>query len=222
MVDPVAREAETATPAPKPAPAAKPASNAEGARTMVLAALDALDSEGGWVGLGALGQFLVRADPDFDSRTFGHKKLSDLIRALPILQVKSDDGTCGCAGATDWPAPCASSQILITGPLDFTAARASRRRHDRQPPDHPRSCRRMPDPDGGFRHPGNVRPVSIADCRGIRLAAADFSLAIAIQNLAWGIGQPLFGALAEKLGDRKAIIAGAVFYAAGLVGLRSP
>lgn len=46
---------------------------------------------------------------------------------------------------------------------------------------------------------------------------ADFSLAIAIQNLAWGIGQPLFGAFAEKLGDRRAIILGAVIYAAGLV-----
>ncbi|MEY8879831.1 MFS transporter [Donghicola sp. XS_ASV15] len=46
---------------------------------------------------------------------------------------------------------------------------------------------------------------------------ADFSLAIAIQNLAWGIGQPLFGAFAERLGDRKAIILGAVMYAAGLV-----
>ena len=46
---------------------------------------------------------------------------------------------------------------------------------------------------------------------------ADFSLAIAIQNLAWGIGQPLFGALAERFGDRKAIIAGALMYAAGLV-----
>lgn len=46
---------------------------------------------------------------------------------------------------------------------------------------------------------------------------ADFSLAIAIQNLAWGIGQPIFGALAERMGDRKAIILGAVFYAAGLV-----
>lgn len=45
----------------------------------------------------------------------------------------------------------------------------------------------------------------------------EFSLAIAIQNLAWGIGQPFFGALAEKIGDRKAIIAGAVLYAAGLV-----
>jgi len=46
---------------------------------------------------------------------------------------------------------------------------------------------------------------------------AEFSLAIAIQNLAWGFGQPFFGALAEKMGDRKAIILGALTYAAGLV-----
>jgi MFS family permease len=44
---------------------------------------------------------------------------------------------------------------------------------------------------------------------------AEFSLAIAIQNLAWGIGQPIFGALAERFGDRRAIIAGAMFYARG-------
>ncbi len=46
---------------------------------------------------------------------------------------------------------------------------------------------------------------------------SEFSLAIAIQNLAWGIGQPLFGAFAEKFGDRKAIILGAVVYALGLI-----
>ncbi|WP_300011151.1 MFS transporter [uncultured Roseobacter sp.] len=46
---------------------------------------------------------------------------------------------------------------------------------------------------------------------------AEFSLAIAIQNLAWGIGQPLFGALAEKIGDRKSIVLGAAIYALGLV-----
>jgi MFS family permease len=45
---------------------------------------------------------------------------------------------------------------------------------------------------------------------------SEFSLAIAIQNLAWGFGQPIFGAIAERLGDRRAIIAGAIFYAAGL------
>ncbi len=46
---------------------------------------------------------------------------------------------------------------------------------------------------------------------------AEFSLAIAIQNLAWGIGQPVFGAIAERFGDRRAIILGALCYAAGLV-----
>ncbi|MFV2051495.1 MFS transporter [Aliiroseovarius sp. YM-037] len=46
---------------------------------------------------------------------------------------------------------------------------------------------------------------------------AEFSFAIAIQNLAWGIGQPIFGAIAEKFGDRKAIILGALCYAVGLV-----
>jgi MFS family permease len=46
---------------------------------------------------------------------------------------------------------------------------------------------------------------------------AEFSLAIAIQNLAWGIGQPIFGAIAERFGDRRAIVLGAVLYAAGLV-----
>lgn len=46
---------------------------------------------------------------------------------------------------------------------------------------------------------------------------AEFSLAIAIQNLAWGIGQPIFGMIAERFGDRKAVIGGALLYAAGLV-----
>lgn len=46
---------------------------------------------------------------------------------------------------------------------------------------------------------------------------AEFSLAIAIQNLAWGIGQPIFGAIAERFGDRRAIFLGALVYAAGLV-----
>ncbi len=46
---------------------------------------------------------------------------------------------------------------------------------------------------------------------------ADFSFAIAIQNLFWGIGQPLFSAFAEKYGDKKAIVAGVACYVTGLV-----
>lgn len=67
----------------------------------------------------------------------------------------------------------------------------------------------------GIRSAFGVFQIPIAEDLG--WLRADFSLAIAFQNLAWGIGQPLFGALAEKIGDRKAIILGAVLYAAGLV-----
>ena len=35
---------------------------------------------------------------------------------------------------------------------------------------------------------------------------SEFSLAIAIQNLAWGFGAPFFGALAEKIGDKMLLI----------------
>ena len=60
-----------------------------------------------------------------------------------------------------------------------------------------------------------VFQIPIAD--GFGWLRSEFSLAIAIQNLAWGIGQPIFGAIAERIGDRKAIILGALMYAAGLI-----
>ena len=47
-------------------------------------------------------------------------------------------------------------------------------------------------------------------------ARSEFSLAIAIQNLAWGIGTPIFSAFAEKFGDRKAITIGLLLYAIGI------
>ena len=46
---------------------------------------------------------------------------------------------------------------------------------------------------------------------------SEFSMAIAIQNLAWGIATPFFGAFAEKIGDRKAISFGIILYAVGLL-----
>jgi len=47
-------------------------------------------------------------------------------------------------------------------------------------------------------------------------ARSEFSMAIAIQNLAWGIGTPIFSAFAEKFGDRKAITIGLALYAIGI------
>ncbi|MEI9925936.1 MAG: MFS transporter, partial [Bradyrhizobium sp.] len=47
-----------------------------------------------------------------------------------------------------------------------------------------------------------------------------FALALAVQNLLWGIGQPFAGAIADRFGSLRVISAGAVMYAAGLILMR--
>ena len=44
-----------------------------------------------------------------------------------------------------------------------------------------------------------------------------FSLAIALQNLLWGVGQPFAGAVADRFGAFRVLCGGALLYAAGLV-----
>ncbi|MEV4609566.1 MFS transporter [Rhizobium sp. ZW T2_16] len=43
-----------------------------------------------------------------------------------------------------------------------------------------------------------------------------FGLAMAIQNLAWGLGQPVFGAIADKWGTARVLTFSGLLYAAGL------
>ena len=52
--------------------------------------------------------------------------------------------------------------------------------------------------------------------RDIGISVSDFTLAIAAQNLAWGFLQPLAGAMTVRYGFRVIMMAGAVFYIAGL------
>jgi MFS family permease len=47
-----------------------------------------------------------------------------------------------------------------------------------------------------------------------------FGLALAIQNLLWGIGQPFAGAIADRFGSLRVIAVGALMYAAGLFAMR--
>jgi MFS family permease len=47
-----------------------------------------------------------------------------------------------------------------------------------------------------------------------------FGLALAIQNLLWGIGQPIAGAIADRFGSLRVISVGALLYAAGLLMMR--
>jgi predicted MFS family arabinose efflux permease len=48
------------------------------------------------------------------------------------------------------------------------------------------------------------------------LSRGGFGMAVALQNLAWGLTQPIAGWLADRHGGRPVVIAGAVLYAAGL------
>ena len=43
-----------------------------------------------------------------------------------------------------------------------------------------------------------------------------FSMALAIQNLLWGVAQPFAGGIADRYGANRVLIAGALLYAAGL------
>lgn len=44
-----------------------------------------------------------------------------------------------------------------------------------------------------------------------------FAFAIALQNLIWGLAQPITGALADRFGARKAVVIGGVLYMLGLI-----
>jgi predicted MFS family arabinose efflux permease len=53
--------------------------------------------------------------------------------------------------------------------------------------------------------------------KDLGITVADFSFAIALQNIIWGLTQPFVGMLVDKYGARPIAISGAVIYALGLV-----
>jgi hypothetical protein len=63
-------------------------SNPTKAIPLILRAMDKLNSDDDWYALGQLGQYITREAPDFDPRTYGKRKLSDLIEALNRFETK--------------------------------------------------------------------------------------------------------------------------------------
>ncbi len=57
---------------------------------LIVTAMRAIDPEGEWYSMGQVGQFITQANPDFDTRTYGSAKLSDLIRKLSRFEVRQD------------------------------------------------------------------------------------------------------------------------------------
>jgi hypothetical protein len=76
-------EQAAAVPIKKPAKDAIP---------LIFKAMKTIDPDAEWYHLGQLGQYMLRADPDFDSRTYGAPKLSDLLKGLPKrFEIKKED-----------------------------------------------------------------------------------------------------------------------------------
>ncbi|KAH8430036.1 NYN domain-containing protein [Aspergillus melleus] len=48
--------------------------------------VEAVSDDDGWARLSNVGQLLTKNYPDFDSRTYGYHKLSDLITAIPLFE----------------------------------------------------------------------------------------------------------------------------------------
>jgi hypothetical protein len=51
-----------------------------------------METEDGWVGLGAVGHRLANIASDFDPRTYGYRKLSDLVRKTGAFDVDQPEG----------------------------------------------------------------------------------------------------------------------------------
>ena len=83
--------ADTPSPAKPPKEPAKTEKDPPSkAIPLVLAAMKKIGIEEDSYSLGQLGNVLVQIYPDFDSRSYGSAKLSDLIRKLPRFEVKQD------------------------------------------------------------------------------------------------------------------------------------
>jgi len=58
-------------------------------KPLLVSAVSAAAQEDGWALLAVVGSLVLKSDPSFDARNFGFKKLGELVKAQPYLEVKS-------------------------------------------------------------------------------------------------------------------------------------
>ena len=59
---------------------------------LIIRAMDKIDQEDEWYLLGVIGQRITADNPDFDTRTYGKRKLSDLVADLKVFETKRGPG----------------------------------------------------------------------------------------------------------------------------------
>ena len=77
---------------PEATPAAAPLMPPSAAVPIIRKVLEQMENEDGWVPLGAVGTQLANLASDFDPRTFGFRKLSDLVRKTNAFDIDHPEG----------------------------------------------------------------------------------------------------------------------------------
>ena len=72
-----------------------------GWRHMIERAIEMAEPDDGWAFLGAVGNNLRQLDPAFDPRTFGHKRLSQLVKSAPDMFETRERGVNGGPAVVD-------------------------------------------------------------------------------------------------------------------------
>ena len=64
-------------------------------KQILSAAISSTSKDDGWSHLGEVGSYLTNSNAAFDSRAYGHSKLSELVRAQSYVDVKDEEGPTG-------------------------------------------------------------------------------------------------------------------------------
>ena len=99
------REAAAAAGSADTAPAAAPRASAAqlkrdaGLLSQLRGAVEAASDDDGWAPLGYVGTLITKQQPDFDSRSYGYAKLSDLMAATTLFELERRSGGDGRQGS---------------------------------------------------------------------------------------------------------------------------
>ena len=77
-----------------------------------------METEDGWVGLGTVGQRLANIASDFDPRSYGYRKLSDLVRKTGAFEIDQPEGRAMRIRAK--PKPASKTRTKATPPGETT------------------------------------------------------------------------------------------------------
>ncbi|MWB76558.1 NYN domain-containing protein [Pseudooceanicola sp. 216_PA32_1] len=88
LIENITDEPESSRGGAKPAGKMKPTE----AVPLILRAMDKIETEDEWYPLGQVGQYVTAENPDFDTRSYGKRKLSDLVQELKLFETKRGAG----------------------------------------------------------------------------------------------------------------------------------